>query len=111
MIDQAGNALAPTFISSPPTGNSVPIGPLATKFTIKNGKVVVPKPKKSGPQGQVPEPPVRSAAPRSRPRPLSRNGEALTKRGKENEVRHPSSKVPDLVLFNRSRRGRAGAHS
>lgn len=47
VIDQAGNPLAPTFISSPPTGNSVPVGPLSAKFTIKNGKVVVPKVKKS----------------------------------------------------------------
>ena len=48
VIDQAGNALAPTFLSSPPTGNSVPIGPVTAKFTIKNGKVVVPKAKKAG---------------------------------------------------------------
>jgi hypothetical protein len=47
IIDQAGNALAPTFISTPPTGNSVPVGPLTAKFTVKNGKVVVPKVKKS----------------------------------------------------------------
>ena len=51
VIDQAGNTLAPTFISSPATGNSVPVGPLSAKFTIKNGKVVVPKPKKkTGPK-------------------------------------------------------------
>ena len=43
VIDEAGNPLAPTFISLSPTGNGVPIGPLSAKFTIKNGKVVVPK--------------------------------------------------------------------
>ena len=53
VIDQAGNALAPTFLSSPPTGNSVPIGPVTAKFTIKNGKVVVPKPKHKKPALKV----------------------------------------------------------
>jgi hypothetical protein len=47
VVDQAGNALAPTFISTPPGGNGVPTGPLSLKFTIKNGKVVVPKAKKA----------------------------------------------------------------
>jgi hypothetical protein len=45
--DQAGNPLAGTFVSSHPAGNSVPVGPLSAKFTVKNGKVVVPKVKKS----------------------------------------------------------------
>ena len=46
VIDEAGNPLAATFVTTHPGGNGVPIGPLATKFTIKNGKVVVPKVKK-----------------------------------------------------------------
>jgi hypothetical protein len=48
VIDQAGNSLAGTFISTPPGGNGVPTGPLSLKFTVKNGKVVVPKIKKAG---------------------------------------------------------------
>jgi hypothetical protein len=47
VLDQAGNALAPTLVSTPPGGNGVPVGPLSLKFTIKNGKVVVPKVKKT----------------------------------------------------------------
>jgi hypothetical protein len=64
VIDQAGNPLAPTFISSPAAGNSVPVGPLSAKFTIKNGKVVIPKVKKTGPKVKslsLPEGPVHHA--------------------------------------------------
>jgi hypothetical protein len=48
VIDQAGNPLGGSFVSTPPGGNGVPVGPLALKFTVKNGKVVVPKVKKAG---------------------------------------------------------------